>query len=219
MRRCLLDYPDAQIIATYNTHSANFEHPQVTWVKLDATVEQDIERLAGTIGQLDILVNTIGFLHSLNEKPEKTIKNFEQAFFEKNIRLNTLPSLLLAKHFMQSLQSETITYFVVLSARVGSISDNRVGGWLSYRASKSALNMAMKTISIEWKRALPNCCVLLFHPGTTDTDLSKPFQRNLPDGQLHSAEATAKALLALIKRSGPADSGKFVSFDEAEIGW
>jgi len=218
--RCFLhSYPDAQIIATYSTHPLSFEHDNLKWLELDITDEPAIERLSNEIGAIDILVNAVGFLHSSDNKPEKTIKGFDSAFFHQNILSNTLPSILLAKHFMHSLRSGNKTFFIVLSAKVGSISDNRAGGWLSYRVSKSALNMAIKTISIEWQRRLPNCCVLLFHPGTTDTALSKPFQKNLPEGQLHSPDVTAKALLELIERSGPDDSGKFVSFDGTEIGW
>jgi len=151
--------------------------------------------------------------------PEKTIKNFDLEFFYKNISANTLPGVLLAKHFMTSMNKQNNTFFIVLSAKIGSISDNKTGGWLSYRASKSALNMAIKTISMEWKIKVPNCCVLLFHPGTTDTDLSKPFQKNLPEGQLHSPEVTAKSLFDLIEKSNPNDSGKFISFDGSEITW
>ena len=219
LRRFLQSYPDAEIIATYNRQRLGFEHTQLKWLKLDVTEEQEIEDLSNEIGPIDILVNAIGFLHSSSKKPEKTIKDFDPTFFQKNIRNNTLPSILLAKHFMSSLRPGNKTFFIVLSAKVGSISDNRAGGWLSYRASKSALNMAIKTLSLEWKRKLPNCCVILFHPGMTDTKLSKPFQNNLPHGQLHSPEVTAKALLDLIKRSGPGDSGKFISFDGTEIDW
>ena len=219
LRRCLHTYPDAQIIATYNNQSPRFEHTQLEWLKLDVTEEQQIEQLSNQLGPIDILVNAVGFLHSSDKKPEKTIDDFDPAFFQENIRLNTLPSILLAKHFMQSLNADKKTFFIVLSAKIGSISDNRSGGWLSYRASKSALNMAVKTISIEWKRKLPNCSVLLFHPGTTDTNLSKPFQRGLPSGQLHSSEVTAKALLNLIQTAHPSDSGTFISFDGTEIDW
>ena len=219
LRRCLHTYPDAQIIATYNNQSPRFEHTQLEWLKLDVVEEQQIEQLSNQLGPIDILVNAVGFLHSSDKKPEKTIDDFDPAFFQQNIRLNTLPSILLAKHFMQTLNADNKTFFIVLSAKIGSISDNRSGGWLSYRASKSALNMAVKTISIEWKRKLPNCSVLLFHPGTTDTNLSKPFQRGLPSGQLHSSEVTAKALLNLIQTAHPSDSGTFISFDGTEIDW
>ena len=146
LRRCLHTYPDAQIIATYNNQSPRFEHTQVEWLKLDVVEEQQIEHLSNQLGPIDILVNALGFLHSSYKKPEKTIDYFDPAFFQQNIRLNTLPSILLAKHFMQSLNADNKTFFIVLSAKIGSISDNRSGGWLSYRASKSALNMAVKTI-------------------------------------------------------------------------
>ena len=218
--RCLLhEYPEAEVVATYHTRPLAFQHARLKWLKLNVSEEQEIENLSNEVGPLDILVNAVGFLHSSSNKPEKTIKDFDSSFFQKNISSNTLPSILLAKYFMNALRSDNKTFFIVLSAKVGSISDNRAGGWLSYRASKSALNMAIKTISIEWKRKLPSCCVLLFHPGTTDTKLSKPFQKNLPDGQLHSPEVTAKALLELIKRSGPSDSGKFINLDGTEIDW
>ena len=181
--------------------------------------EEEVETLSTQVGCLDILINAVGFLHSPNHRPEKSIKEFASGFFEKNMITNTLPGILLAKHFMSTLKSDKNTFFLVVSARVGSISDNRIGGWLSYRTSKAALNMAIKTISIEWKQKVPNCCVLLFHPGTTDTELSKPFQRNLPEGQVHSPDITAGALLDLIKSSSPSDSGKFISFDGSELPW
>ncbi|GAM75339.1 short-chain dehydrogenase [Vibrio ishigakensis] len=110
-----------------------------------------------------------------------------------NIKRNTLPTLLLAKYFQDKLMPnstnpQTYAKLVTLSARVGSIGDNRLGGWYSYRASKTALNMAIKTLHLEWQRMNRDIAVMALHPGTTDTELSRPFQRNLPDGQLMSAE-------------------------------
>ncbi|WP_420590144.1 SDR family NAD(P)-dependent oxidoreductase [Bacterioplanoides sp.] len=216
---CLQRYPDAQIYASYRTTQPEFDHPRVHWHLLDINDEQSLADLAKTLGKIDILINAIGFLHSETKRPEKALKQFDVDFFQQNINSNTLPSILLAKHFSTSLKSDNNSYFVALSARIGSISDNRSGGWLSYRCSKAALNMALKTIAIEWQRTVPNCCVLLFHPGTTDTGFSKPFQKNLPCGQLHSAEVTANALLDLIADSTPADSGRFASFDGNDIDW
>ena len=217
---CLQHYPDAEIIATCNKHPVNFEHPRVQWSSLDVTNELQIEQLASSPGPLDMVINAVGFLHSPEHKPEKSIKDFDSTFFEHNIALNTLPAVFLAKHFEGALRAAPgNTFFIALSAKIGSIKDNNVGGWLSYRMSKAALNMAIKTVSIEWRRKLPRCCVLLFHPGTTDTELSKPFQKNLPDGQLHSPEVTAEALIALINSSGPENSGRFMSFTGAEIEW
>ena len=222
---CLQRYPDAQIHASYRTTQPVLDHPRVQWHLLDIDInngsdrEQSLADLATKLGKIDILINTIGFLHSREKRPEKALKQFDADFFQQNINSNTLPSILLAKHFSAALKSDSKSVFVSLSARIGSINDNITGGWLSYRCSKAALNMAMKTIAIEWQRTLPNCCVLLFHPGTTDTGFSKPFQKNLPAGQLHSADVTAHALLDLIDDSSATDSGRFASFDGHDIDW
>ncbi|EEF81131.1 SDR family NAD(P)-dependent oxidoreductase [Methylophaga thiooxydans] len=216
---CLDYYPESDIIATYNTHPGDIHHSRLQWRKLDVTIEDDIENLSNDLGSIDLLINAVGFLHSESQKPEKTIKEFDPTFFQHNININTLPSILLAKHFMTSLRSNKTTHFVAFSAKIGSIEDNRMGGWLSYRVAKSALNMAMKTIAIEWSLKVPNCCVILFHSGTTDTQLSKPFQKNLPVGQLHSTNHTTDALLDIINSSAPADTGKFMSYNGSEIPW
>jgi len=220
VKECLHRYPDAVILATCHSKPVTFHHPQVQWHTLDIRCEAQVARLAGATDVLDMVINAIGFLHSAQHRPEKSLKDFDTGFFAGNISLNTLSGVLLAKYFEKALQGASGTsYFVAISAKIGSIKDNNTGGWLSYRMSKAALNMALKTVSIEWRRKLPNCCVLLFHPGTTDTPLSLPFQKNLPAGQLHSPAVTAKALLDLIAHSGPRDSGRFVSYSGNEIEW
>lgn len=212
-------YADAEIIATYHNHLPDLQHPRLRWVRLDITKEPQIASLSLELGAITILINAVGMLHNDKHKPEKSIKQFDTDFYYQNIALNTLPNILLAKYFMSSLRSNEQTFFIALSARIGSIADNRTGGWISYRSSKAALNMAIKTISIEWKQKIPGCCVLLFHPGTTDTNLSKPFQRNLPENQLHSPESTASALLKIINNSTCNDSGKFISYEGSDIEW
>ena len=102
---------------------------------------------------------------------------------------------------------------------MGSIGDNRLGGWVSYRASKAALNMCMKTLSIEWRRTLPNVSVAVLHPGTTDTALSKPFQRNVPPGQLFSADRSVGDMLGVLDRLGQEDSGGFWAYDGERLPW
>lgn len=219
VRKYIEIYPTANIVATYLYNLPKLKDPRLSWVRLDVTNEVQIETLADRFEFLDILINAVGMLHTEDHTPEKTVGDFDCEFFQSNIALNTVPSILLAKHFMSLLRSEKKTYYVVVSARIGSISDNKVGGWVSYRASKAALNMAMKTVSLEWKHKLPNSCILLFHPGTTDTALSKPFQKKLPRDQIHSAEFTAARLITLIENSDMADSGRFMSFDGSEISW
>ncbi|MDX1302783.1 SDR family NAD(P)-dependent oxidoreductase [Photobacterium sp.] len=215
----LTSKPEATIYATYRTHKPSIENIRVHWFKIDASSEQDIRSLASNISSLNILINAAGTLHLPNHKPEKSVNEFSPDFFNHNLHSNVLPSIYLAKHFSNYLKSNKNTYFISISARIGSIEDNKIGGWISYRSSKAALNMALKTISIEWKYKLPNCCVLAFHPGTTDTNLSKPFQRNVPSNKLFTPDYVAHCLLDRLETAVPTDSGKFFSYDGTEIPW
>ncbi|MCG7588373.1 SDR family NAD(P)-dependent oxidoreductase, partial [Photobacterium sp. OFAV2-7] len=210
---------EAIIYATYRTNKPEIDNDRIHWFKIDASSEPDIRSLADSIPRLDILINAAGFLHLPNTKPEKSINKFTRDFFDQNIHSNVLPTIYLAKYFSTKLKSKHRTYFISLSARIGSIEDNKIGGWISYRCSKAALNMAIKTISIEWRHKLPNCCVLAFHPGTTDTSLSKPFQKNVQPDKLFTADYVAQCLLGILDTAAPADSGKFFSYDGSEIPW
>ena len=107
--------------------------------------------------------------------------------------------------------------FAAISARVGSIGDNRLGGWASYRASKAALNMLIRTLSIEHARTHPGGVVVALHPGTTDTALSKPFQRNVPEGKLFSPAFTAEKLLHVTDALSSADTGGFFAWDGSPV--
>lgn len=207
------------IYATYLTGQKIIQSPKVKWYQVDMTSEQDIRDLADNIPQLDVLINAIGILHDECNRPEKTINNFDPDFFQKNISINATASILLAKYFCRSLKSSSTSHFVALSARVGSIEDNKIGGWISYRCSKAALNMAIKTISLEWQFKNASCCVLAFHPGTTDTNFSKPYQKNVAKNKLFKPEYVADQLIKLIEKTKPSDTGKFYSFDGSEISW
>ncbi|WP_260260726.1 SDR family NAD(P)-dependent oxidoreductase [Vibrio intestinalis] len=211
--------PSWKITATFNNHSPTIHYPNVQWIKLDATKEQQVSALAKNISHVDVLINAIGLLHTQTHQPEKSVANFEPDFFFHNVHMNTLPSLLLAKHFMSALKSKTPSHFLALSAKIGSIEDNRLGGWISYRSSKAALNMALKTISIEWRYKLPNCCVLAFHPGTTDTSLSKPFQSRLKTGQLLEPSFVAQSIIDSIERTTAEDSGSFFIYSGEKLSW
>ena len=183
------------VYSTYLTTSPTLKNERLFWFRVDISSELEVQNLAQKIsGNLDVIINTVGVLHTQQNKPEKTIQEFDTDFFTKNILINTLPTILLAKYFYQHLKASQSSYFVTLSARVGSISDNHLGGWISYRTSKSALNMALKTISIEWKYKRLNCRVWAFHPGTTNTDLSKPFQKNVLKENLLSSSESANYL-------------------------
>ncbi|WP_299494523.1 SDR family oxidoreductase [uncultured Shewanella sp.] len=207
------------VYATFHTQPPSFNYPRLQWIQVDITQEENIAALAERIPSLTLLINTIGMLHTKERFPEKCLKSFNSEFFKQNIQLNTLPSILLAKYFSTHLRSTQQTFFITLSAKIGSIEDNHLGGWISYRASKAALNMALKTISIEWRHQLPHCTVIAFHPGTTNTALSEPFQQNVPSKKLFSPDYVAQCLMGLINHISPKDSGSFFSYDGQKIPW
>lgn len=126
---------------------------------------------------------------------------------------------MLAKHFCHALKQSDSARFAVISAKVGSITDNRLGGWYSYRASKAALNMFLKTLSIEWQRNMKHCVVLSLHPGTTDTPLSQPFQQSVPKGKLFTPEYVSNCLLPIIANATPVQTGCFFAYDGTELPW
>ena len=109
--------------------------------------------------------------------------------------------------------------FTTISAKIGSISDNHLGGWYGYRASKAALNMLMRTVAIEYRRKSPHTIVVTLHPGTTDTRLSQPFQRNVPPEKLFSVSRTTTQLLAVLDQLDSDDTGQFFSWDGTRLPW
>ena len=133
--------------------------------------------------------------------------------------MNAFGPLLVAKHFEGLLAHKERAVFASISARVGSIGDNRLGGWYAYRGAKAAQNMFTKTLSIEWARSRRNVICIALHPGTTDTDLSRPFQANVAPEKLFSSERTVRQLLAVIDGLQPEDTGRFLGWDGAEIPW
>lgn len=210
-------YPKASIFATWHTSKPDIS--DAYWCQVDLSSETQISAFAQGIGEVHWIVNAVGLLHTQDRSPEKTIRDFDADFFRKNMNANVLPTLLIAKHFMKHLRHEGPSVYATVSARVGSIADNRLGGWYSYRCSKAALNMAIKNISIEWKRVLPGVCVTALHPGTTDTDLSAPFQARVPQGKLFSPAKTAAFLVDRLIELSPADTGQFLAYDGSEIPW
>ncbi|MFK8079709.1 MAG: SDR family NAD(P)-dependent oxidoreductase [Granulosicoccus sp.] len=192
---------------------------KVSWSKLDASDDEQVRLWLASLGQVDWLINCAGMLHDEEHGPEKSISAFSTEYFEKSMAINCLPTLLLGKYARAVLKDSSAAVFATISARVGSISDNRLGGWYSYRASKAALNMALKSLSVEWSRTARSVRVAALHPGTTDSRLSKPFQKNVPEGKLFSPEKTAALLVKQIEGLHDRDSGCFIAYDGEEIPW
>lgn len=149
--------------------------------------------------------------------PERSYRKLDPEVMAQVFALNTIGPALIAKHMLPLLPRDRRGVFAALSARVGSISDNRLGGWHSYRASKAALNMLLKNFAIELARTHKHSVVLGLHPGTVDSGLSAPFQSNLPEGQLSRPQDAACHLLDVIQSAGPQDSGNVFAYDGEKV--
>lgn len=220
MVRTLLDQlPEVRVLATHHSAAIPFQHERLHWRQLDIRDSDSIEQWSSEFDRVDWILNFAGFLHGTAGGPEKNIRALDPDFLIESIRVNSLPTLLLAKHFEPALKKSPAPLLATVSARVGSIEDNRLGGWYSYRISKAALNMALKTLSIEWKHSHPKGCVAALHPGTNDTALSKPFQANVAPQNLFKPEYTASMFLKLLTQLDPASSGNFWAWDGETIPW
>ena len=199
----------------------------VTWHQLDVTDEPSVGQLAASLDRLDLVINTVGVLSNERFSPEKSIRQASSDQFLDQMRSNAMPLLLLGKHLGPLLKQSHQAHFITLSARVGSIADNQLGGWFSYRASKAALNMLVRTLAIEWQRTLPNTCLAAYHPGTVETGLSQPFvsktlvtKSGQPKGKdILSPAAAAEHLLTLIPKLTPQHTGTFWDWRHNQISW
>jgi NAD(P)-dependent dehydrogenase (short-subunit alcohol dehydrogenase family) len=164
-------------------------------------------------------MNCAGLLHEGELQPERRLKDVTAAHLATSFQINAFGPVLVAKHFEPLLGNSARAVVANLSARVGSIGDNRLGGWYSYRASKAAQNMLTRTLAIEWsRRARPIICVAL-HPGTVATALSAPFRSRTPPERVFSVERAAQQLLDILDGVTGDDSGRFIAWDGTTIPW
>jgi NAD(P)-dependent dehydrogenase (short-subunit alcohol dehydrogenase family) len=231
VKHLLLQPNIVQVFATYRTTAAAGElfalqaaHPErLICFALDITDEAQIVDLVQKIQtqaqRLHWVVNCIGVLHEGDLTPEKSLSQINPERLMQYFQVNSIGAALLAKHLVPLLKHKDRSTFATISAKVGSIGDNQLGGWYGYRASKAALNMFMKTAAIEYSRKSPNTIIVLLHPGTTDTRLSKPFQRNVPPEKLFSIERTVAQLWTVLNQLELDSSGQFFSWDGARLPW
>lgn len=195
---------------------------RVVLLDYDARDEQALAALASEVGLacplLHLVISTLGILHQEGTKAEKSLAQLDLTSLQASFATNAFAPILLLRHLLPLLRSQPAT-FAALSARVGSIGDNRLGGWYSYRASKAALNQLLHTASIELKRLNPAATVLALHPGTTDTELSRPFQGNVPEGKLFEPAFAAQCVIEQVGRLGPSETGSFWGWDGERIAW
>lgn len=173
--------------------------------------------IASQNGPLDLVIVATGILHSDELMPEKSMRELSLAKFQHVLQANTIFPALVAKYFLPKLVKNRRAIFAALSARVGSISDNRLGGWYSYRASKAALNMIIKNLAIEMKMRQKQTIIVGLHPGTVDSKLSKPFQNSVSPGKLFTADDAVAKMLDVVSKLIPENSGKCYAWDGEEI--
>jgi len=198
-------------------------HSKLVCIPLDITDESQIQgaiaHISTLIPQLHLVVNCVGILHDGDLQPEKSLRQIDPEHLMRYFQINSIGAVLLAKQLMPLFKRDSLSVFATISAKIGSIEDNHLGGWYGYRASKAALNMFLKTASIEYSRRCPSTIITLLHPGTTDTQLSKPFQRNVPPEKLFPVERTVSQLLDIIHSLTSKDNGSFFSWDGNRLPW
>jgi len=194
--------------------------PAMNWLQLDTNAAGDAadstvnNAVAEAVAaQPAIIFICQGWLHDNQYGPEKTLRQLTAAQMQQSFAINVWQPALYLKALFGYLSKQPQVKVLVLSAKVGSISDNQLGGWYSYRASKAAVNMLVKTSSIELNRYNKTAVLVSIHPGTTDTALSAPFQANVPAGQLQSAASTARRLAAVAEQLTPQLSGSLLNWD------
>jgi NAD(P)-dependent dehydrogenase (short-subunit alcohol dehydrogenase family) len=185
--------------------------------EVDPTDEASIVRAAALVDSVDLAIVTTGMLHDERHRPERALKELDPANLARSFAINTIAPAIIAKHLIPKMPRDRRALFAVLGARVGSIGDNRTGGWHSYRASKAALVMLMKNIAIETARTRPEAIIVTLHPGTVDTSMSKPFQGNVAPEKLFTPAFSAEKMLSVIEALTPADSGGHFAWDGTRI--
>jgi NAD(P)-dependent dehydrogenase (short-subunit alcohol dehydrogenase family) len=191
-------------------------------LELDLSDDGSLERLTGELAALTplrLVICCAGLLHDGTLQPEKRLAQVRRSSLERSFAVNAWGPLLLAQALESALPRQQPCHFASLSARVGSIGDNGLGGWYSYRAAKAAQNQLLRTLALEWRRRFPQACVTLLHPGTTATALSEPFRGGVPPERLFSPERAAQQLLDVLERQTPECSGSFLAWDGQPIPW
>ncbi|WP_295224395.1 SDR family NAD(P)-dependent oxidoreductase [uncultured Brevundimonas sp.] len=185
----------------------------------DLEDEASLASAAERIGQgpaPTLIVVATGVLHD-GLQPERSLRQLDAEHLLRDYRVNAVGPALAAKHLLPLMPRDRRAVFAALSARVGSIGDNRLGGWHAYRASKAALNMILRNLSVEMARSHPQAVIAGLHPGTVATDLSAPFQKGVAEGKLFTADYSAERLLSLLSNLTPADSGGVFAWDGVRV--
>ena len=195
--------------------------PRLVRGRIDVTDEASVERaaaLAASLAPPRLVIVATGLLHAPDGlRPEKSLAMIDPERLARLFAVNATGPALVAKHLLPRMPRQGRAVFAAVSARVGSISDNRLGGWYGYRASKAALNMLLRTAAIEWARTAKDGVCVGLHPGTVETALSAPFRANVAGDRLFTPARSAAMLLDVLDRLGPADSGRVFAWDGTQV--
>jgi NAD(P)-dependent dehydrogenase (short-subunit alcohol dehydrogenase family) len=201
--------PGVQTVHAVSRSGAHDATGRVVAHAADITDEDSLSAFAKSVEAPDLVIVATGILSDgTGLKPEKSLKQQSLTAFERVFATNTFGPALVAKHLLPCMPRDQRAVFAALSARVGSISDNGLGGWHAYRASKAALNMLLRNYAIEMARTHPQLICAGLHPGTVDTHLSRPFSRAVPEDKLFTPDYSASRLVGVIAGLAPPDSGK-----------
>ena len=202
-------------IFSFSRSSIGIDNNKVKHFSIDIENESSIENAAKSVEKtnFDEIIIASGLLHTNEFGPEKSIKDLKADNILKVLNVNTVGPAIIGKYFLPLLNKDNKSVMAFLSARVGSISENKLGGWYAYRASKSALNQVIKTFSIELKRTNPKAIIIGLQPGTVDSELSAPFKRSVSNNKLFSAEYSVSQLIGVIERADESSSGNLISWD------
>jgi NAD(P)-dependent dehydrogenase (short-subunit alcohol dehydrogenase family) len=209
------------------SRSSNFDlqsrfASRMQWIRCnysEASIKTVCANLASDTNEFSHVIICNGVLHTGQLGPEKRFEDITAAKLETVLQANTIIPMLWLASLLPALKGALNCSVAIFSARVGSITDNRSGGWYSYRASKSALNMLIKTASIEYQRRASNVKLLAFHPGTTDTELSKPFQGPVPEGKLFTPDFVASSLLEIMGNLDRDSGAEFLDWAGKPVPW
>jgi NAD(P)-dependent dehydrogenase (short-subunit alcohol dehydrogenase family) len=220
-----------RVIATYRDDSAadglasmREQHgARLQTLQLDVTNADSLAKFTDSIARLDggvdLAIHAAGLLHDAEVKPEKSVNQCDANSLLRLFEVNSIGPLMVAAAVLGVQPRNRMFTFAALSAMVGSITDNRLGGWYGYRASKTALNQFIKTLANECRLTHPRGAVVAIHPGTTDTDLSRPFQGNVPPDKLYSPDQSALRILDVLGGIDHTQTGRFLNWDGRTIPW
>ena len=218
--------PGIRLLATYRDEERadgllSSAKPGQTF-RLTPTDEQELkafsEHTEEIPGKLHLMINTTGWLHNDAYRPEKSLRQINVDQMLEYFKVNAITSALLGKYFMPQFRHKEESCFASISAKVGSIEDNRIGGWYGYRSSKAALNMIKRTMAVEFTRSGCRCNLLAVHPGTTITELSRPYIKNTKL-KLHEPRQSAINILRVIQDQDFSPEARFFSWDGTELPW